>query len=487
VTRPTKTSTGRDTLLQPDLSIVGCGAILGLSLEEVGSGSMTVVTDPVCGMRIDPDDAVATAEHDGQLYWFCSEACRDAFAADPDPARDRLTREELARRSGAGLERIRELVALGILEAADDGTFPRRDVMRTRVVAYLQTIGIGADDLGQALGSGHLTLGYMEAAGRQHPKSRLTHAEASDQVGVPFETLERVFVAFGLRPPHRDGRVREDDLAVLDILRVLVAAGVETADVLRMARVWGDSTRRIAQYLPHYFHDAVEVGFKQRGLGDNQAYEAAIREVGMRIGRSGEDLLGWLFRRHSEVFMTAHQLDHIETALEDAGVRRRPPRTPEAAVFADLSGYTTLTEESGDEVAADVALTFAQLVSEVATKHRGSIVKLLGDGVLLHFADPGDAVRASLELAERAPAQGLPPTHIGVNAGPMLYDQGDYFGRTVNLASRIASHAGPGRIYVGESLVGTVPQEGFTLSELGAFDLKGVAEPVTIYEALPVR
>jgi adenylate cyclase len=203
----------------------------------------------------------------------------------------------------------------------------------------------------------------------------------------------------------------------------------------------------------------------------------------MRVGRSGEDLLGWLFRRHSEVFMTGHQVDHVETALEDAGVRTRPARTPEAAVFADLSGYTQLTEESGDEVAADVALAFAQLVGEVATQHRGSIVKLLGDGVLLHFPDPGDAVRASLDLAERAPAQGLPPTHIGVNAGPMLYDQGDYFGRTVNVASRIASHAPAGRIYVGESLVGTVAQDGFTLTDLGTFELKGVAEPMTLYEA----
>jgi class 3 adenylate cyclase len=252
-----------------------------------------------------------------------------------------------------------------------------------------------------------------------------------------------------------------------------------------MARVWGDGTRRIAQYLPHYFHEAVEAGFRQRGLDDNQAYEAAIREVGMRIGRSGEDLLGWLFRRHSEVFMTAHQLDHVEVALEHAGIRRRPPRTPEAAVFADLSGYTALTEASGDEIAADVAMAFAELVNEVATRHRGSVVKLLGDGVLLHFVDPGDAVRASLELVVEAPAHGLPPTHIGVNAGPMLYDQGDYFGRTVNVASRIASHAEPGRVYVGESLIGAAPQEGFTLSELGAFELKGVSEPMTLYEALP--
>ena len=445
---------------------------------------MAMVIDPVCGMRIDPDDAVATAEHDGQRYWFCSEACRDVFIADPEPERDRLSTADVARRSGVTTERIGRLVDLGILEPADDGTFPRRDVMRARVVTYLESMGMDPEDLGKALGSSHLTLGYLESAGRQHPRSHRTHAEAADDIGLAFETLERLFVAFGLRRPERAERVREEDLVALGILQVMADAGVDETDLLRMARVWGDSTRRIAQYLPHHFHEAVEEAFRQRGLSDNPAYEAALREVGMRMGRSGEDLLGWLYRRQMEAFMTAHQVDHVETALEDAGVRRRPPRMPEAAVFADLSGYTRLTEESGDAVAADTALAFAQLVSEVVQEHSGSVVKLLGDGVLLHFPDPGDAVRASLDLVDRAPAQGLPPTHIGVNAGTMLYDQGDYFGRTVNIASRIAAQAQAGRVYVGADLVGTVPEEGFTLRELGAFELKGVVEPVRLYEAL---
>src|SRR5687767_1647358 len=226
---------------------------------------MAIVTDPVCGMRIDPDDAVATAEHDGQRYWFCSQACRDAFVADPDPGSDRLTEEELARRSGGSVERIRELVELGIIAPGDDGTFPRRDVMRARVVAYLQTMGIDARDLGTAIESGHLTLGYLEAAGRQHPRSSRTHAEVSERMGLPFETLERVYVAFGLRPPHRDERVREEDLPVLDMVGVLVDAGVGALDLLRLARVWGDSTRRVAQYVPHYFHHAIEEGFRRRG------------------------------------------------------------------------------------------------------------------------------------------------------------------------------------------------------------------------------
>ncbi len=444
---------------------------------------MAMVTDPVCGMRIDPDDAVATAEHDGTRYWFCSEGCREVFVADPATDSDRLSEAELARRGGTTVDRVRELATLGVIERHEDGTYARRDVMRTRMVAHLRTMGIEADDLGRALGSGHLTLGYLESAGRQHPRAARTHAELGTEIGVPYETLQRIYVAFGLRRPEPDEPVREEDVSVLQSLGVMVDAGVSEADLLRMARVWGDSMRRIAQYLPHYFHTAVEETFRRRGLGDNQAYEVALRDVGMRIGRSGEDLLGWLFRRQSEVFMTSHQLDHVEAALDLAGVRRRPPRTPEAAVFADLSGYTRLTEEAGDEVAADTALAFAQLVSEVANRHGGSVVKLLGDGVLLHFADPADAVRASLELAERAPGAGLPPVHIGVNAGPMLYDQGDYFGRTVNVAARIAAHADAGQVYVGESMLEHVPEDGFTLQPVGEFELKGIAEPMMLYEA----
>ena len=71
---------------------------------------MAIATDPICGMRIDPEDAVATAEHEGVRYWFCSEACRDAFLGDPAPTPDRITEAELAQRSGTTIGRIRELV-----------------------------------------------------------------------------------------------------------------------------------------------------------------------------------------------------------------------------------------------------------------------------------------------------------------------------------------------------------------------------------------
>ena len=153
-------------------------------------------------------------------------------------------------------------------------------------------------------------------------------------------------------------------------------------------------------------------------------------------------------------------------------------------MFADLTGYTRLTEESGDEVAAGVSLKLAELVNEVASRYRGHVVKMLGDGVHFHFGDPNDAVTASLELVDAVRPAGLPPAHIGVNAGPMIYDEGDYFGRTVNIAARIASQAGPDQVFVGIDVLPQVEPRGFRLVEVGAFELKGIKDPVTILQAV---
>jgi adenylate cyclase len=397
---------------------------------------------------------------------------------------DRFTVDEVAERAGTTSEHIALLAKVGILEPDEDGTYPRRDVLRARFVMGLDAMGIDANAVADALASGDLTLGYVEIGGRRPPRSDQTFAELSDEIDVPFLMLERIYVAFGLPRPAPDEYVREEDLPLMRFIPVLVGAGLSEGDVLRLARVWGDSARRVAQFQSHYLHHSIEEPFRRRGLRDNAAFEAALREVGVRSGRSGEDLLGWLYRRHSEVFETEHLFDHVETALEDAGVHRREPRQVEACAFADLSGYTRLTEESGDDEAARVSLKLAELVNEIASRHRGSVVKMLGDGVHFHFKHPSDAVMASLEIVDRVQPAGLPPAHVGVNAGPMIYDEGDYFGRTVNIAARIASQAGPAQVFVGEDVLRHISPHGFRVVEVGAFELKGIAKPLMLYEAI---
>jgi adenylate cyclase len=396
---------------------------------------------------------------------------------------DRIREEELAERSGMAPERLRRLADLGILES-EDGTYPRRDVLRARVIGDLEAMGAEPEGIAKALASGHLSLGYLESTGRRPPRSAKTFAELADDVDVPFQTLEKIYIAMGLPRPRSDERVRDEDLPILNALPALFSAGVGEGAVLQALRVWGDSARRVAQYQTHYLHASIEEPFRRRGLSDNEAFEAAIREVGVKMGHSGEQMLGWLFRRHSETFMTEHDFQHAETALEEAGVYHRTPHQVEACVFADLSGYTSLTEEAGDEAAARASLTLAQLVSEVAARYGGDVVKMLGDGVHFHFRDPTAAVRASLEIVDAVVPNSLPPAHVGVEAGPMVYDEGDYFGRTVNLAARIASRAGPHQVFVGEGAAEVVTQDGFHLVEVGPVELKGISRPVRLSEVV---
>jgi class 3 adenylate cyclase len=151
--------------------------------------------------------------------------------------------------------------------------------------------------------------------------------------------------------------------------------------------------------------------------------------------------------------------------------------------FLDLVGYTRLTEEHGDAAAAGLAENLALLVGRSAREHGGVPVKWLGDGVMVYYREPAGAVLSALQLVEEVPAAGLPPAHVGVAAGPVVVQGGDYFGRTVNLAARIAAHATAGQVLVSRRVAEAAAPEGVRFRELGELRLQGFAHPVPLLEA----
>ena len=155
----------------------------------------------------------------------------------------------------------------------------------------------------------------------------------------------------------------------------------------------------------------------------------------------------------------------------------------QAALFADLCDYTRLTEELGDAAAARMALELRRIAVSIARRHHGRVVKTLGDGVHLHFAKPADAVRASLALLCQIGACELPRARVGVNAGPMIAAGGDYYGRAVNIAARIAAKAAPGEVLVSAQVVEAARRDELRFEDVGAAELKGVARPVALYRA----
>lgn len=131
----------------------------------------------------------------------------------------------------------------------------------------------------------------------------------------------------------------------------------------------------------------------------------------------------------------------------DGFVAPRPAQPP-AIAFVDLTGFTQLTQERGDETAAAIALRLGEVAVDAVRGHGGRLVKLLGDGVLLRFEDLMSAVTGVLDMLDALPAAGLPTGHAGIAAGYVIERDNDVFGRTVNLASRIADAAPDGRLYL---------------------------------------
>ena len=157
---------------------------------------------------------------------------------------------------------------------------------------------------------------------------------------------------------------------------------------------------------------------------------------------------------------------------ESGFVPRRPGGHP-AVAFADLTGFTALAQERGDATAAEVALKLAELATDTAARHDGRVVKLLGDGVLMRFGGAAAAVGGSLDLLERLEQTDMPPGHVGVAEGPIIARDGDVFGRTVNLASRISDVTPSGALYV-PAATGEALADRFRVEAVGPATLQGV-------------
>ena len=407
-----------------------------------------------------------------------------AAQASPEPPGSwRLSWDELAERTGAPLERLERLVELGILAPAG-GKEPFRsgDIHRVRAVAALEGSGVRPEQIAAAMEAGELSFGYLDYVMQPPAVIGRTYSQAAEDLAIPFEVVERVFLAFGLPQPLPNEQAREDDAAILRSLKALLYA-VDEADVLGSARLWGDGLRRLAEQQVHLFHTRVEERFRKAGVPEALVLDVALREVGVHTSPLGELLAAWLYRRHSETFTVEHRVLHGEDDLERAGIHRRAAADPPAIVFLDISGYTRLTEELGDEASAAMPMRLASLVQDAASRYSGRTVKWIGDGVELFFRRPVDAVRCSLELRDRIPDADLPGTHVGINAGPVLYENGDFYGRTVNVAARIAAYAEQGQVLVSEDVVSHGASDGVRFRRVGPVSFKGVSRDVVVYEA----
>jgi class 3 adenylate cyclase len=165
-----------------------------------------------------------------------------------------------------------------------------------------------------------------------------------------------------------------------------------------------------------------------------------------------------------------------------------PSLEPENAtfVFADIAGYTALTEAHGDADAAELAARFCRAISEVAAESGGEVIKTIGDAVMVRHAVAAQAVDLGLTAAHDVIAgHGFPAVRVGMHHGPAIEREGDWFGATVNLAARVAALAAGGEVLVtGAVLERTGELEGVEYENRGERRIRNVATRVPLFAAV---
>jgi adenylate cyclase len=396
---------------------------------------------------------------------------------------ERLSLEELAARSGTSIDRIRRLAEVGLLEPADDGLFAMVAINRVRLADALDREGVPLEDMGKAKASGQLSFEFVDRLFLEAvPLRDQTVDELAATLHISIEDLGRLYSAWSLPAPVPGQQIREDDAAILEALTVFPQAGLDPEILVPATRFFGDNLRRIAEGQVSFFKTNVIDALAASGMPLKDVMETTA-PMSAAIQPSGRALLNWLHMRHFETQVFQEVVVIIGRIMQEAGFARRRPVSPPAIAFLDLSGYTLLTEQTGDEAAARLAEELSELVGRAAQFHGGRVVKLLGDGVMFHFPDPGDAVRCGLALVDRATELGLPRARMGVNAGAVVFRDGDYFGRTVNVAARITDYARPGEVLASEEAVEAASGNAIAFSEIGSVLLRGLEEPLRVFRA----
>jgi adenylate cyclase len=292
---------------------------------------------------------------------------------------------------------------------------------------------------------------------------RYTLDEVSARAGTDPELSRRLWRALGFADPGPDDLIG-GDADVLALQAALASTdtpeGVET--LIRQTRVMSAAIARIADLWVDQIRAALDSGqFEQI----ERAAEAF----------SDQERFKWL-------------IDYIHRRLFASSLRRELANrtagtgSEQSAVFADLVGYTTLSERLGPLELSELVGSFEAVAYDTVAEHGGRLVKTIGDEVLFAADDPLVAVDTSVDLLQRADAAGLPPLRAGLDHGPAVWFEGDLFGPTVNRAARLVAEAPVGALAASASFAAGVPGRDWV--PIGERDLKGVGALAVV--TLPV-
>ena len=263
----------------------------------------------------------------------------------------------------------------------------------------------------------------------------------------------------------------------------MAALGADHEEMIRVFQVFVESARRIVEVQREFIDEILLGPAIAAGMSEHEVLRStSARRLEYRA--LGRQILDVILDRVVDEAVFESVVVLMERALAREGILAHRPEGPGAIAFVDLSDGSRIAEEAGDEEAATAASRLGDLVSELTSEHRGRLVKLLGEGAMLHFPEASSAVTFALDAVGRARSHGLAGLHAGIHAGPTIRRDGDYFGTVVNVASRVAAEAAAGEVLVTPEVVAAWRGNGgIRFDSLGAVALKNVGRPVDLFRA----
>ncbi|HXD54419.1 MAG TPA: adenylate cyclase regulatory domain-containing protein [Solirubrobacteraceae bacterium] len=356
-----------------------------------------------------------------------------------------------------------------------DGLEGRQRSERLVLLQELAAEGVPLSELRRSTQAG--TILYLPADRVIGSRDRYTAQQIAELTGLDLEFLTRLRRAMGLPIPEDDEPVYSD--AEIDSLRqvpIARAAGLTDEEILDLMRVLGRALSQVAEVMRAIpLKLVLRPGMSEPELA--QSYAHAAEQLYPLVDPLVSNVLALHMRNATQ--------STVVSELERTG-GRLPGSRDVAVAFADLVGFTRLGEEVAPDELGRLAVRLEALASEVAAPPV-RLVKTLGDAAMLASAEPEPLLGATLALLEAADAEGeeFPQLRAGAALGAALPRAGDWFGRPVNLASRITAVARPGSLLVDPALR-EAAEDAYSFSFAGERRLKGINARIPLFRARPL-
>jgi adenylate cyclase len=387
-----------------------------------------------------------------------------------------MTLGEAAERVGVTPATLRRWIKQGLIPK-HNGDWTPAAIGQARVVAKMRERGHSLQEIRTATEEGRLAFGFLEEL---FPSESTTYSvkEASRETGIQEGLVERLISGLGLTPEH-DGTVSEDDLQVLRYVAAVLEAGFPLVALLQLVRVYGQAMARVADAEVRLFHLYVHEPLMRSGTTGVETAEQ-MQAISRQVLPLAGPVLDQVHQRYLQFFIEQDVVGHMESDLDGTAIDLGRMRV--AIAFADLTGYTRMTEEEGELTAVDAVERFVEAV-EVTLPDDARVIKTIGDEVMIVGSDVVALTDWAVGFQSMQTERPLP--RIAVHCGVALYRDGDYYGRDVNIASRVAARSAGGEVLVTRPVVeaSDPPPSHLEFERIGEVRLKGFSDSTEVFVA----